>query len=184
MAIILSKTTKTGVTYKVMLVDSLGSDPVNLQVEYPGQPLDQGCRLELIRVDGSIDHPILRKLPAGRYDVIMSRKGQYVLTWEEGDVVRAAIAARLAEIDGSPEGLLEDRREITDRLAIAVAEDQGRRERAWEAEKVNAAVATKTGRVESIERQLAEFDAAHPEVLALIQAKRSDRARLALNLAD
>jgi hypothetical protein len=147
---------------------------------YAGKPIVESY------VDGKQDHcqGAPGPIPAGKEDVAKAKGytstvGRVALTAEETEAVREALAAVAAEIEA--ETLAADplthlksrRRALAEDLAGLREEDRHRREAAWEREDEAGAFRTSPKlavQIAAAETALADFDAAHPEVLASIEA--------------
>jgi hypothetical protein len=110
------------------------------------------------------------------------RIGPVALTRAEGDKVRAAEVAARAAWEASPAGqraaLVAERRALASRLAGAREAAAFHAERAWERgdEAAGVARARDDAAVRAARAALMAFDAAHPEVVAALEAERAERA--------
>jgi hypothetical protein len=101
--------------------------------------------------------------------------GRVALTAEETAAVLAALEALRSPAPEGPAATdpIAARRDLAETLAGLREEDRARRERAWEREDEAGAFRTSpklAAQIAAAETALADFDAAHPEVLAAIDA--------------
>lgn len=110
----------------------------------------------------------------------VGRKPQFFAVFaNEAAAIEAAIEEVYAIVAATPEGLLDQRRELIRDISIARDVDGESRDRAWSREdEAGAMVVDRGGRIAAAQKALADFDAAHPEIKAqwdiAQEAKRSN----------
>ena len=104
--------------------------------------------------------------------------GPLALTDSETETLRAAVMAAKEEHEGTPKAKAEKLRQQRNDLACGVAgavDDLGaHRERCFQQDTGFHGMAPFEAKIAGAEKALAEFDAAHPEVIAAIKAEQAD----------
>ena len=128
--------------------------------------------------EGKLYTPTTHDIPAeARALGFTARIGRVGLTQERHEILRAEAARLAVEYSMRPAALREKREDLCNEIRWATEDAREARDKAFEVDCINGLPGYNTPAVQAARKALADFDAAHPEIVDAIEAEREERRK-------